>query len=139
MKKNESIKHIMSADIVSITVKDKVSSARKLMEEKCVHHVPVMSGKKLMGIVSAVDIYKASFSNSFAGADKADDVLDHTVNLEDVMTKNITTIKTSDTIRHAAGLLSTSNFNSLVVVDDSDEVAGIVTSKDLISYLVEQY
>jgi CBS domain-containing protein len=143
MKKNESIRHIMSSDIISADVNAKISSVKHLMEENQVHHVPVVSatGRKLLGMISGVDILKVSFSGAFiADNDKsAEASLDENVKLEDIMTKNVTTIKDTDTVRHAAELLGANTYNSLVVINADEEVVGIVTSKDLINYLQDQY
>ena len=109
------------------------------MQDNGVHHVPVVSGQKIMGIISAVDVLKGSFSSAFAAEGKADEALDHIVALDDIMTTDVTTINQSDTIRHAAEILATSNYDSLLVVNDDEHLEGIVTSKDLISYLLEQY
>ncbi len=139
MKQNTSITKIMSADVIAATYEMKVSEIRKLMETHHIHHMPVMSGKKLIGLVSAVDILRASFSSALVGAGESDEVLDHTIALEDVMTAEPVTIKSTDTIKHAAEILSTSNYNSLPVVNENDELVGIVTTKDLIGYLLDQY
>jgi len=139
MKKNEPIKNIMSSKLVFATVNSKISDVKNLMQENHIHHVPIVSGKKLIGLVSRVDILRSSFSDLFIKDDKAsEEQLDSVASIEDVMTRDIKTISTSETVRDAAMLLLADDFNSLPIIDNNEELAGIVTSKDIIRYLVEQ-
>jgi CBS domain-containing protein len=54
------------------------------------------------------------------------------------MISNPVTMPTTGTVRDAAQTLSTQGFHSVPVVDGK-KLAGLVTSTDLIRYLVEQY
>lgn len=58
MRKNETISNIMSSKVEGVQEGQKLSDVRKLMSEKSIHHVPVVSGKKLTGIVSFTDMMK---------------------------------------------------------------------------------
>ena len=48
-------------------------------------------------------------------------------------------INIKDTIRFATETLSSGKFHSLPVVDDENQLMGLVTSTDLIRYLGAQY
>lgn len=139
MKKNEPIKNIMTSKLVFANINSKISEVKNLMQENHVHHVPVVSGKKLIGLVSRVDILRSSFSDLFIKDDKAsEEQLDSVASIKDVMTQDIKTITTSSSVRDAAMVLLADDFNSLPIIDENEELAGIVTSKDIIRYLVEQ-
>ena len=139
MKKNEPIKNIMSSKLVFATINSKISEVKSLMQENHVHHVPVVSGKKLIGLVSRVDILRSSFSDLFIKDDRASEKqLDSVASIEDLMTRDIKTISISSTVRDAAMLLLANDFNSLPIIDNNEELAGIVTSKDVVRYLIEQ-
>lgn len=139
MKKNEPIKHIMSSKIFSATTNSKISEVKHLMQDHHVNHIPVLSGKKLVGLVSRVDILRSSFSDLFVKSDKAsEEQLDSVATIEDIMTRDIKTIKPSSTVRDGALILLGADYNSLPVIDDNEELVGIVTTKDIIRYLVEQ-
>lgn len=139
MKKNEPIKNIMSTDLVFATTQHKISEVKHLMQEHHIHHVPVVSGKSLQGLISWVDILRSSFSDLFVKGDKAsEEQLDSVASIEDIMTRDVKTIKSSETVRDGALILLGADYNGLPVVDDNDELIGMVTSKDIIRYLVEQ-
>lgn len=139
MRKNDPVSHVMTGSVVTLDVSDPISKARQLFESKGVHHLPVVSGDDLVGLISWTDMLRISFGE-FGNQDvrSLDAVLDHTYQLKDVMQQAPTTISDSATVRDAAQILATQNFHSLPVVNGS-KLIGIVTSTDLIRYLVEQY
>ena len=140
LKKNESVTHIMTKDLQTITVKTPLSEVGKIFANSLFHHLPVISGSKLVGMLSFTDLMRVSFKDSFGvSAEQAVyELLDHTLSVEQVMTQNVTTISTKQTIREAAEILVDSKFHALPVVDDG-ELVGMVTSADLLKHLLDQY
>lgn len=139
MRKNESITHIMSEQVKTVHTAQKLSEVRKMLCENAIHHVPVVSGSKLVGILSATDMMELSFGAYGADSRSLDAILDHQFTIEQVMKKDVTTITTKGSIRDAAGILGEGRFHSLPVVDEDGDLKGIVTTTDLIRYLLEQY
>ena len=92
-----------------------------------------------MGLLTWTDFLRISFGE-FGNQDarSLDAMLDHTYQLKDVMISNPVTMPTTGTVRDAAQTLSTQGFHSVPVVDGK-KLAGLVTSTNLIRYLVEQY
>lgn len=139
MKKNESVAKIMASELVTIDHTEPVSRARELLEDGKYHHLPVVHGENLVGIVSWNDVLRITFGE-FGNQDgrSLDAILDHTYKLTDVMNAGPTTLDATATIRDAATALSEQSFHSLPVVDGK-KLVGLVTSTDLIRYLVDQY
>jgi CBS domain-containing protein len=139
MKKNESVTHIMTVDPVAIGRNEPVSKARKILETKNIHHLPVVDGEQLAGMITSSDFLRVSFGE-FGNQDarSLDAVLDHTYSIADIMNQDPTTINNSQTVRDAAGILVASGFHSLPVVEGR-RLVGIVTSTDLIQYLLDQF
>ena len=139
MKKNESISKVMTAEPISVGRNDPVSKARHMLEQHDIHHLPVTDGENLVGIVTSSDFLRVSFGE-FGNQDERslDTILDHTYSINDIMNANPTTIDVSHSVRDAATVLVSSNFHSLPVVD-GEKLVGIVTSSDLIQYLLDQY
>ncbi len=138
MKKNSPVTQVMTSEPTTVHEGEPISKLRKIFEEQGIHHIPVVSGKKLSGIVSWSDFMRISFGE-FGNQDSKslDEILDHTYKLQDVMTVNCTTIDKGGTIREAARILGSHNFHALPVVD-GEELVGIVTSTDLIRFLADQ-
>lgn len=139
MKRNEPMSTVMTKDPTTVNVTNKLSEVRKLMADEGIHHVPVVSGTKLVGLISATDMVRLSFSAYGADARAVDAMLDHEFSIEKVMSTDLTTLHEAQHVRDAATALSTGTFHSIPVVDGEKNLVGIVTSTDLIRYLADQY
>lgn len=137
MKKNEPISKVMSTPPISVHEGDPVSKVKQIIEDKGIHHVPVVSGGKLIGIISWSDLLRVSFGE-FGNQDgrQLDALLDHTYTVTGLMSTNPTSVPLSGTVRDAARILGEGNFHALPVVD-GDQLVGIVTSTDLIRFLAD--
>lgn len=141
LKQNVPVTEIMTKDVASITTQTPLSQVGKMFSESNFHHLPVLSGRELTGIISFVDLMRVSFEDSFGVTEKQAvyDVLDHTLDVATVMTKDPVTVHEKHSIKEAAQKLSEGGFHALPVVNDDHELMGIVTSADLIKYLLELY
>ena len=88
-------------------------------------------------MISKVDLHKISFVNPLE-SNQLTTTIYNEFSIEQVMTKNIRVIQKDDTIFEVATILADSEFHSLPVVDGS-ELVGIITTTDLIKFLIEQY
>lgn len=139
--KRESVTHIMTKELQTINVTTPLSAVGKIFAESRFHHLPVVSGEDLIGIVSFVDLMRVNFADSFGVSQNQAvyEVLDRTLDVESIMTKDPVTISSSQTIKDAAEKLSSGSFHALPVVEGEAKLIGMVTSADLISYLLDQY
>jgi CBS-domain-containing membrane protein len=104
-----------------------------------VHHIPVVNGDQLIGIISWSDILRVSFGDAFHTDERTvDATLDHTLTLEQVMQKDPVTLAETGTVREAAGILASNSFHALPIVSGS-KLVGIVTTTDLIKYLFDLF
>ena len=139
MRKNDPLTNLMVTDITTVQVGQPVSHVRQLFAKNSFHHIPVLDGERLVGMVSSLDIVKLTFEAYETDDRTMDAVLDQTFKLEDVMTKDLVTVSHKDTVRRAVNLLADGTFHSLPVVGENETLKGIVTSTDLIKYLMKQY
>lgn len=113
-----------------------LSSACCIMSENNLRHVPVLSGKKLVGLISHRDLCRA-MPSSLLGADDAKEkhFIDSLARVEDVMIKNPKTLRPTDTMKSALEVLIETKYGCLPIVDDNDELVGVVTSHDMLLFL----
>tara|TARA_Y200000002_G_scaffold78320_1_gene61668 strand:- start:31 stop:444 length:414 start_codon:yes stop_codon:yes gene_type:complete len=137
MKKRTPISKIMSNDIITVNKTQSIREVSDIIEDKNIHHVPVVSRDKVIGILSKVDLQKISFVNSYDNDGLTTAMYDN-FNIEQVMTKDVKVVQKSDTIYEVATILSKNEFHSLHIVEE-EKLLGIVTTTDLIKYLVNQY
>lgn len=139
MKKHEPISKIMSANVASVQVGQPLSDVRDLMVNANIHHVPIIDGSKLVGLISFTDLMKINFVINGVDERSINAIIDQQFSIREIMSDRLVTIKNTDTIRSGAELLAKGGFHSLPVIDDEGALVGIVTTTDLIRYLNEQY
>ena len=114
VKKSESG---MIIDPVTVTEEQRVSEVQALMANYKISGVPVLRGKKLAGIVTNRDLRF---------------VTDPTLKVKDVMTsKNLVTAKVGITLEESKALLHEHRIEKLLVVDDDENLKGLITIKDI--------
>jgi CBS domain-containing protein len=139
MKKNVPISSIMSKNVIKLNLTDDLTKAEQLFKKHHIRHIPVVNSNKIVGMLSYTDLLRISF------ADAVDDdagVVDVTVynmfTVEQVMAKKLVTVSPETTIKEVAEILSCREFHALPVVE-GQLLVGIVTTTDIIKYLLEQY
>lgn len=138
MKKRTPVSAIMTKDIVTLNLTDDLVTAEKLFKANKIRHIPVVSGKEIKGMLSYTDLLRISFADAVYEDEEVDTVVYNMFTIEQVMAKNLVTISSETTIKEVAEILSTQEFHALPVVDNN-ELVGIVTTTDLINYLIEQF
>ncbi len=139
MRHNEPVSHIMSSEMMTVHAGQKVSEVYKLLTDNPIHHVPVVNGEELVGLISSTDMMKLSL-DAYGTPDKANtEYFDSMFSIKDVMSTALNTVQPDDPIRLAAEKLSTAPHHSLPVTDGDGKLVGIVTTTDLVNYLLAQY
>ena len=139
MKKKKPVADIMTTDVHTADVdKDTLFDVKDLMLAKGLRHVPVVHGKKLVGIISKTDIDRLIFSRMFEEEEDADEAVLEMLKIEQVMTHKPKAVTKDTTVREVAEILAKEEFHALPVVD-GDKLVGIVTTTDVIKYMLTQY
>lgn len=137
MKKREPVSRIMTPNIKTVNQTNTLHDVKSLIDHEHFHHVPVVSGDEVVGMLSKTDLQKISFINTVDGTELTTAMFD-ALTIEQVMTKDVQTVQQTDSIHDVAVTLSKHQFHALPVMD-GDKLAGIVTTTDLIDYLIDQY
>lgn len=139
MKSKVPVSTIMTKNVVKLQLADDLTKAEKLFKHNKIRHIPVVDGNKIVGMLSYTDLLRISFADA---VDDDDDIVDATVynlfTVEQVMAKKLVTVSPDTTIRETAEILSTKEFHALPVCL-GNLLVGIVTTTDLIKYLIDQY
>jgi CBS domain-containing protein len=137
MKKRTPVSKIMTTNPLSVNTNNSVRDVVEIFKNNNIHHLPVVSGDDLKGLISKSDIDRISFVSNSQG-DKANTVVYDTLTIDQVMTTDLKTVDEDDQIREAAEMLANGNYHALPVLSDN-KLKGIVTSTDIIKYLLEQF
>lgn len=138
MKQKVPVSTIMTKNVVKLNLSDDLTKAESLFKKHHIRHIPVVNSNVIVGMLSYTDLLRISFVDAIDD----DEVIDATVynmfTVEQVMAKKIVSISPETTIKEAAQILSTKEFHALPVCED-ELLVGIITTTDLIKYLIDQY
>lgn len=137
MDKQEKITEIMTENVLCVDKGEELIQVDNLMKKHKVRHVPVLSNGKLVGIISQNDILRLSFGGIFEEHGESDLGMFEMLRLEHIMVSNPSVVNTSNTIVEVAKLFVDSNFHAVPVVNDEEEVVGIVSTTDVIRYFLK--
>jgi CBS domain-containing protein len=121
---NESLHTIMTSKVVTLTPSDTLGDAREIFTTKRIHHIPIVDGKKLVGLITSWDIFKLGLSA----------VAYQDMRVSEVMTTHLATLEPDQHIGAAAEVLMEHLFHAIPVVNDKFELVGIVTTYDVLRY-----
>jgi len=139
MKKRTPISKIMTKDIIAVNKTDDLETVELLFKQHGIRHIPVISKNIIIGMISYSDLLRISFADAVnEDTQEIDTVVYNMFTIDQVMTRNIITVSSDTTIKDVALILSKKEFHALPVIDNG-ELAGIVTTTDLINYLIEQF
>ena len=119
----------MSRSIKTLGPGDSLSQAYELMKEHDFHHVPVVDGEELVGLISLGDILLLST------AAEGKNLIIPNKRLDEVMAKNPITCTRNTAIGKVADLMVHHRVNCLPVMNSRDKLVGIITSTDIIKML----
>jgi len=138
MKKREPISHIMTKSVVTVNQNDDLKEVVTKLKSNSIRHIPVVNGKEVIGIISRTDINRLTFGALFDGQDGADEAILDMLTISQIMTSKPKTVSSDTVIKDLAEIFVKEEFHALPVVDNG-VLKGIVTTTDVIRYLLEQY
>ncbi|MEN3325073.1 CBS domain-containing protein [Mariniflexile soesokkakense] len=135
------ISMIMTAPVITLKKKDSLETAERLFKKHHIRHIPVVNDNVVVGMLSYTDLLRLSFADVTDNPDSdanADAMVYNMFTIKQVMKQQIITVSTSNSIKDVAEILASKEFHALPVVDNN-KLVGIVTTTDLIKYLLKQF
>jgi len=129
----------MISQVISLPISKSLSEAKNLMDENKIHHLPITEGNKLVGILSRNDIKKVDFLCEFVGGKTSAQSIFNALDLEELMSKEIITLTEHSIVKEAVDIFSRYNFQALPVVDDANNLEGIIITRDIFRAILEAY
>jgi acetoin utilization protein AcuB len=129
---------LMQRDVHTVSPDAPLAEVARTMAARGFHHVPVVDGTRVVGIVSAQDVAKASLERWVPDRETNEAWLAG-VPVRDAMTPLPEVLHPSDPVRVAAERLGDGAFHALPVLDpQTHALVGIVTTTDLVRFLHDQ-
>jgi len=125
----------MSDNLITLGPDDQLSSVDDIFMKNKIHHIPVVEGDELRGVVSKSDYLFFRRGNSRNRTLSPVDTLrlsNHKV--KEIMTTGIATLGQNDRISVAIEIFSENYFHCIPIVEDN-KLQGIVTPYDMMNLL----
>ncbi|MCC7403624.1 MAG: CBS domain-containing protein [Bdellovibrionales bacterium] len=106
----------------TIGLKTSVDKARQMMEQHHCHHLPVLEGGKLVGVISSADLVQA---------------LDDLAMVGDIMTDEPLIVNPGDRVKDVVGKMLKNSCSSAIVAAKGNSPWSIFTSVDAMKILYE--
>ncbi|MBB5171887.1 CBS domain-containing protein [Texcoconibacillus texcoconensis] len=145
------VKDIMTEDVQIVKEDDTVETCAKLLLKNNFTGLPVINDRdQMVGIVTESDLIKRMAHLKAPGVlellggliylDNPNTFMDDikkamAYEVEELMSKELVTVKPDDTIEHAATLMLENDIKRLPVRDVFDRVLGIVSRRDVLRYM----
>jgi len=127
------IASIMSTDLVTISEDDNLQTARELMHDKKIHHLPVLDDDgSLVGLITLTDLLAATDSRLRDDQDRL-----HAIDIraKSVMQTDVATVDEHAGIREAALFLEKHRIGCLPVITGG-ALRGIITDTDFVGVAI---
>ena len=121
----------MTRNPKTVTPDDPLSLAAGILREHRFHHLPVVEGGRLVGILSDADLRNASFAAIPAQGGPA-----RNRPVREVMRTEVWSVTPDDSVEDALLILTREKFGALPVLS-GDRLVGIITRADLLNAFVD--
>jgi acetoin utilization protein AcuB len=130
------VSRIMTTNLVTVKPTDKLTRIKEIFDKKKIHHIPVVKGKKMVGIISKQDFlyYLHGFTKS--GRIMGIQALE-SATCDKIMTTGLAKLEPDSRINVALEVFKENLFHALPVVE-GEKLVGIITTYDIISRLADE-
>ncbi len=135
MNSNLPVSEIMTKNVLTVNRSTDLRHVNTLMREKNIRHLPVVEDDRLVGIVSKTDIMRLSSGDIYDNQGDADEAIFDMLTLDQVMVHRPFSVKHNEKVRDVALKLATAEYHAFPVINQ-DKVVGIITTTDIIKFLL---
>ena len=124
---------VMTRDLVTMKSQDDLAALRDQMYENQIRHIPVMDDDGfLVGLVSHRDLLRHTLMERPGVSDYVEDSLLEELRVVEIMTTDLEVAKPDMDLREAARIMLKHKYGCLPVVDDRQQLVGILTEADFL-------
>jgi CBS domain-containing protein len=118
------VRDVMTANPVTVSEKDSIRDVARIMAREDTGVVPVVEGKKIIGLITDRDIVVRLVAE---GKDLANS------RAKEVMSKSVRSVKEDTPINEVLALMSNEKIRRVPVVNQNNELVGILSIGDIAS------
>ena len=127
----------MTKKVFKVRMDDTIGTIHEILENANFHHLLVVEGNKLVGVISDRDVLKAV--SPFIGtlSEHTHDLVTLNKKAHQIMNHKPITVFKYTSLQEAACIMLDNNISCLPVVSSEGGIEGIVTWKDILGYYVK--
>lgn len=140
MRNVRTVGDLMTRNVVAVSEEDNLLEVQKRLESRSFHHLPVIDGTRVVGMLSQRDMLAttvAGFDRGGFGLARESRYLEQSF-VRDLMRTPVICVGPDDGVRLAARRMLQHRVGALPVVDAAQNLLGIITENDLVRSLAEQ-
>jgi CBS domain-containing protein len=130
------VRDVMSSEVTTLDVNDKLSIADDVMRLGRIRHMPVLNGDgSIVGIVSQRDLFRGALARTLGYGEHAQQKLLDMLLVKEVMSNEPISVGPDATLSEAGGLIIKHMVGCLLVVED-EKLVGILTESDFVRLVI---
>ena len=115
---------IIRTHMITVGPQCSVVEAISIMNERAVHHLPVIDEKRLVGLVSDRDLLGHETKNESL--------------VRDLMSTRLLTARNDSSLWKIAQIMTTGRVHCVLVIDEEQKLQGLLTSLDILACMTYQ-
>lgn len=130
-----SVQDIMTRSVVSVGVQDTLATVKQIFANAGFHHLLVVEGDELIGVVSDRDLLKALSPNIGTPLETPDDTLTLEKRVYQIMSTNLIVLLDDACVGDAVNTFNNHAISCIPVVDRQQRPVGIISWRDILRIL----
>jgi acetoin utilization protein AcuB len=129
------VQDLMTKRIVTVELDDKLAMVKDIFEHMHFHHLLVIDGGRLIGVISDRDLLKALSPNIGTSTESYKDTATLNKRVHQIMTRDPITLRPDASLQDAVNVFNSHSISCIPVVDDDDRPIGILSWRDILRVL----
>ena len=130
------IEKIMKSDVICVDMDDRLDTVKELFINNKFHHLMVINkNNELVGVISDRDYFKATNTNIDLPSANQKDLATLNKRTHQIVTRKPVTVKEFSSYKNAIKIFHENRVSCLPVVNEKNHPVGIVTWRDIVSWL----
>lgn len=128
------VSEIMSKHVVTVEFDDRLSTVKDIFDNAKFHHLLVVEGGKLFGVLSDRDLLKSISPNIGTNRYTPRDLETLNKPVHSVMSRNLITLRETARVEDAIDLFNAHPVSCIPIVGAENQVLGIISWRDIMKH-----
>lgn len=133
------VRELMTTEVVTTDMDQTLKTAQRIFNQRKFHHLIVVEQGKVVGVISDRDLLK--HLSPFVGvrfSERPQDAATLSKRIHQMMSRQLVSIGPDATVAEAARTMNHRRVSCLPVIDDAGQLVGIITTRDLVRWIVKE-